>query len=255
MRKPTTDILKCFGAGVALAMALGICGCVFEGPDSMPRPGPMQTENLSVPMSDGTKSVHVHLQMAAGQINVSGGSSKLMDGTVSYNVPEWKPDMSYNVNDGEGSLMVMQPEEHHTTMGGPKYEWDLHFNNKVPLEMAVKMGAGDSKLDLADLTLQNLDVQVGAGNATIDLTGGWKQDVSADIQGGVGEVHVKLPRDIGVRVTVEGGLGSVEAPDFKRDGNDYVNDATGKSKNTIEVHISGGIGKVYLEMGESHTVV
>lgn len=254
MKSLSTCRIAALGA-VIVAMALGIGGCVFEGPDSMPRPGPMQTENLSVPMSDGTKAVRVHLEMAAGQINVSGGSSKLMDGTVSYNVPEWKPDMSYNVNDGEGSLMVMQPEEHHTTMGGPKYEWDLHFNNKVPLEMAVKMGAGDSKLDLADLTLQNLDVQVGAGNATIDLTGGWKQDVSADIQGGVGEVHVKLPRDIGVRVTVEGGLGSVEAPDFKRDGNDYVNDATGKSKNTIEVHISGGIGKVYLEMGESHTVV
>lgn len=260
VRKATKTISGTFGAmaltvAAAFVLALGIGGCYVGGPGPTAHVGEMQTENLAVPMSDGTKSVRVHLEMAAGQINVSGGSSKLMDGTITYNVPEWKPDMSYSVNDGDGSLMVMQPEQHGPTMGGPKYEWDLHFNNKVPLEMAVKMGAGDQRLDLADLQLRNLDVEVGAGNATIDLTGGWKQDVSADIQGGVGEVHVKLPRDIGVRVTVEGGLGSVEAPDFKRDGNDYVNDATGKSKNTIEVHISGGIGKVYLEMGESHTVV
>jgi hypothetical protein len=269
MRKATRTILKLGGkgaarmrtataAGAAFLMALGISGCIGIGSGPLVHVGEMQTENLSVPMS-GAKSVHAHLEMAAGEMNISAGDSlapsKLMDGTISYNVPEWKPDMSYSVNDGEGSLMVMQPQEHHTLMGGPRYEWDLRFNDKVPLELAVEMGAGDSKLDLADLALRNLDVQVGAGNSTIDLTGDWKQDVSATIQGGVGEVHVKVPRDIAVRVTVEGGLGSVDAPDFKRDGSDYVNDAIGKSKNTIEVHISGGIGTVYLELGESRQIV
>ncbi len=218
----------------------------------------MQTENISVPLG-AAKSVHAHLQMDAGEIDVSGGtslaSSQLLNGKISYNVPEWKPDLSYSVNDGQGSLMVMEPKQHHTTLGGVKYTWDLHFSNKVPLELAVEMGAGDSKLDLAELDLRNLDVQVGAGDSTIDLTGDWKQDVSVSVQGGVGEVHVKLPRDLGVRVTVDGGLGSVSAPDFKRDGDDYVNDAAGKSKVTIAVHISGGIGEVYLELGSGHGIV
>ncbi|MGH9677802.1 MAG: hypothetical protein ACRD36_11930, partial [Candidatus Acidiferrum sp.] len=53
---------------------------------------------------------------------------------------------------------------------------------------------------------------------------------------------------VGVRVTVQGGLGSVNAPDFKRDGDDYVNDAYGKSGVTVEVHVTGGIGEVYLEL-------
>lgn len=243
-----------FGAAAFLC-ALGISGCFIGDGGPMVHTGPMQTENPSVELA-GAKTVHAHLKMAAGELDVSGGSSKLMDGTVSYNVPEWKPDISYSVNGGTGSLMVMQPEQNHTTMGGVKYEWDLHFNDKVPLELAIEMGAGESKLNLADLALQNLDVQVGAGDSTIDLTGNWKQDVSVSIQGGVGEVHVKLPRDIAVRVSVEGGLGSVEAPDFQRDGSDYVNGAVGKTKNTIEVHISGGIGEVHLELGGgSHEIV
>ena len=234
---------------------LGVGGCIVgSGNGPLVHVGEMQTENLSVP-AGGAKSVHAHLQMSAGELNISGGSSKLMDGSISYNVPEWKPDLSYNVNDGQGSLMVMEPEQHHTAMGGIKYTWDLHFNDRIPLELAVEMGAGDSKLDLAELQLKDLDVQVGAGDSTIDLTGDWKQDVSVSIQGGVGEVHVKLPRDLGVRVSVEGGLGEVDAPDFKRDGSDYVNDAVGKTKNTIEVHISGGIGEVHLELGASHQIV
>jgi hypothetical protein len=238
----------------AAVMALGAAGCFIGGPGPIVNTGPMQTENPSVDLA-GATSVHAHLKMAAGELNISGGSPKLMDGSISYNVPEWKPDISYSVNDGDGSLMVMQPEQGHTTMGGAKYTWDLHFNNKVPLELAIEMGAGDSKLNLAELALRNLDVQVGAGDSTIDLTGDWKQDVSVSIQGGVGEVHVELPRDIAVRVTVQGGLGSVDAPDFKRDGSDYVNDAIGKTKNTIEVHISGGIGEVHLELGGSHQIV
>jgi len=237
--------------------ALGVSGCFIGGGNGGPlvHTGPMQTENPSVELA-GAKSVHAHLKMAAGELDVSGGSSKLMDGTVSYNVPEWKPDISYSVNSGSGSLMVMQPDQNHTTMGGVKYEWNLHFNNRVPLELAIEMGAGESKLNLADLELQNLDVQVGAGDSTIDLTGDWKQDVSVSLQGGVGELHVKLPRDIAVRVTVQGGLGSVDAPDFQRDGSDYVNSAVGKTKNTIEVHITGGIGEVHLELGGgSHEIV
>lgn len=243
---------------MASLFALGISGCIVgSGSGPLMHVGEMQTENISVP-TGVAKSVHAHLQMAAGELNISGGSSapsKLLDGTISYNVPEWKPDLSYSVDGGQGSLMIMEPEQHHTALGGVKYTWNLHFNNKVPLDLTVEMGAGDSKLDLAELELRNLDVQVGAGDATIDLTGDWKQDVSATIQGGVGEVRVKLPRDLGVRVTVDGGLGSVSAPGFKRDGDDYVNDATGKSKVTVEVHISGGIGQVYLELGGSHQIV
>jgi hypothetical protein len=259
MRRRAASVWAPIAVALAFVLTLGISGCIVgSGNGPLATPGPTQTENFTVPLS-GAKSVHAHLQMAAGELNISSaaalGPSNLMSGAISYNVPEWKPDMSYSVNGGEGSLMVMEPEAHHTTMGGVKYTWDLHFNSKVPLELAVEMGAGDSKLDLADLNLRNLDVQVGAGDSTIDLTGDWKQDVSVSLQGGVGEVHVKLPRDIAVRVTVQGGLGEVDAPDFKRDGSDYVNDAAGKTKNTIEVHISGGIGEVHLELGGSHQIV
>lgn len=251
MQKRSMGIVR---TATGFLCALGVSGCFVGDVGPAAHIGPMQTENFSVPVG-AAKSVHAHLEMKAGELDISGGSSHLLDGKISYNVPEWKPDVSYSVNGGQGSLMVMQPDEHHTTMGGPKYTWDLHFSNKVPLELAVEMGAGESKLNLAELTLRNLDVQVGAGDSTIDLTGEWKQDVSVSIQGGVGEVHVKLPRDIAVRVSVEGGLGSVDAPDFKRDGSDYVNDAVGKTKNTVEVHISGGIGEVHLELGSSRQIV
>ncbi|MGH9729767.1 MAG: toast rack family protein [Candidatus Acidiferrales bacterium] len=237
------------------AVTLGLSGCIVgSGHGPLAKTGEMQTENVSIPLS-AAKSVDVHLQMSAGEINISGGSPQLLDGTIKYNVPDWKPDVSYSVNDGKGALMVMQPEASHTTIGGVKYTWDLHLNNAVPLDVAVEMGAGNSTLNFSSLTLRNLDVQMGAGNSIVDLTGDWKQNVTASIQGGVGEAHIKLPRDTGVRVTVDGGLGSVNAPDFKKDGDSYVNDAYGKSKVTVEVHVTGGIGEVYLELSGTRPIV
>lgn len=230
------------------AVTLGVSGCIIGGGRGpVARTAEMQTENLSVPLG-AAKSVDVHLQMAAGELDISGGSPQLLDGTIKYNVPEWKPDVSYSVHDGNGALMVMQPEASHSTIGGVKYTWNLHLTNAVPLNVAVEMGAGNSTLNFSSITLRNLDVQMGAGNSTVDLTGDWKQNVTASIQGGVGEAHIKLPRDVGVRVTVDGGLGSVDAPDFKKDGDEYVNDVYGKSKVTVEVHVTGGIGEVYLEL-------
>ena len=214
----------------------------------------MQTEKVSVPLA-AAKSVDVHLKMAAGELDISGGSPQLLDGTIKYNVPDWKPDVSYSVHEGKGALMVMQPEASHTTFGGVKYTWDLHLNNAVPLDVAVEMGAGNSTLNFSSTTLRSLNVEMGAGNSTVDLTGDWKHNVTASIQGGVGEAHLRLPRDVGVRVTVDGGLGSVDAPDFKKNGDEYVNDAYGKSGVTVEVHVTGGIGEVYLELGGARAIV
>lgn len=214
----------------------------------MEHAGALQTESVSVPLG-AARSVHAHLQMAAGELRISGGSTQLVDGSITYNVPEWKPDLSYSVNGDEGDLMVMQPESHENTFGGVKYRWDLHFNNNVPLGLAVEMGAGDSHLNLAGVQLRNLTVKVGAGNARIDLAGNWKQDVDVDIEGGVGEVHLNLPRGMGVRVSVNGGLGSVDAPDFKRSGSEYTNDAYGKGGPAVNVTINGGIGQVDLTLG------
>ena len=252
--KLQSKIFSISAMAVALVLALGTSGCIIGGRGPFVNPGELQSETLSVPLGPA-KSVSVHMQMAAGELRISGGSPQLLDGKIQYNVPDWKPDVTYRVTDGKGALMVMQPEQSHTTMGGVKYTWDLHLNSAVPLDVAVEMGAGNSTLNFSGMMLRNLDVQMGAGNSTVDLTGDWKHNVTASIQGGVGNAHVRLPRDVGVRVTVNGGLGSVSAPNFTKNGDDYVNDAYGKSPVTIEVHVTGGIGNVYLELAGTRSVV
>jgi len=251
--------------GILVAALLAVAGCTLQ------QTGPTQTDSQTVDVA-GAESVRADILMGAGKLEISGGASALMNAKFTYNVRDWRPEVDYSVSNKRGRLTVEQP----STRGVPnttnvRYEWDLRLNNDVPMELTAKLGAGESNLDLRDLSLTSLEVQagagevdiavpaksltllkavMGAGDMTIDLDGDWKNDLRADVKGGVGTATLRLPRNTGVRVTVEGGLGSVKAYDLNVDGRVYTNDAYGKSDVTLEISVAGGIGEVRLELGD-----
>jgi hypothetical protein len=242
---------RVLGLAIVLAMLAGAAACVIGDNTT----GDLRTESQSVDLG-GAKSVRVEIKMGAGNLKVGGGvttTNGLLDAQFTYNVPRWKPMVHYSRNGDQGLLTVEQP--HGGSMhGNTRYEWDLRLANKVPTEMSVDMGAGKADLTLGSLALTNLSVNLGAGETNVDLTGDWKNDFSGHIKGGVGKATVRLPRDVGVRVMARHGLGSIEAHDFRRDGDYYVNDAYGKSPITLRVDVEGGIGQIVLELAEGPAV-
>jgi predicted membrane protein len=110
------------------------------------------------------------------------------------------------------------------------------------------LGAGESRLNVADLVLTALSIELGAGDSLVDLFADREDDLEVSIQGGVGRLTVMLPDDVGARVQVAGGLGSVNASGLQVEGDAYVNDAYGRSEATIRIDIDGGIGEVDLEL-------
>ena len=145
--------------------------------------------------------------------------------------------------------MELEQQGSASSTGDTRNEWDLHLNDKTPMEMTVNMGAGRATLTLGGMALSRLELNMGAGETTVDLTGNWKKDLSAQIHGGVGKATIRLPRDVGVHVVAQGGLGSINASDFKRRGDVYVNEEYGKSPVTLRIEVEGGIGEINLELG------
>jgi hypothetical protein len=208
----------------------------------------MQNESRAVQPEDA-KSVTAHLTMGAGELKVSGAADALMEADFSYNVADWKPQIDYEVSGEKGELTVKQGSGDDGRLGGgARNEWDVRFNDEMPTDLVVKMGAGESDLDLDSLTLTGLDLEVGAGETTVDLTGDYAQDFDASIEGGVGEATVLVPSEVGVRVRAEGGLGKINAEGFRREGDAYVNDAYGDSDATLDVDVQGGVGQINLQV-------
>ena len=227
---------------VGAAVLLGSCGAQGQGV------GEMQNESRSIQPEDAT-SVRAHLMMGAGELKVGGAADALMEGDFSYNVADWKPQIDYEVRGEKGALTVEQGSGDDGRLGGgARNEWDLRFNDDVPTDLVVEMGAGESDLDLDSLALTGLDLEMGAGETTVDLTGDYDRNFDASIEGGVGEATVLVPGEVGVRVRAEGGLGKINAEGFQREGEAYVNDAYGDSDVSLNVDVRGGVGSINLEV-------
>lgn len=193
----------------------------------------------------GAKSVTANLEMGAGGLTLSGGSSKLLDADFRYDDSYDKPSVQYHVSGDRGMLDVTQQQEH-ATFGTRDNDWDLRFGGDAPIDLKLNMGAGQGDLRLNGLSVSSMEINMGAGELHLDFAGVHTTTLEADIQGGVGSATVRLPKDIGVRVNASGGLGSIDAHGLKRDGDDYVNDAYGKAATTINLRIQGGVGQIIL---------
>src|SRR5215212_2913981 len=230
----------------ATAVLAGACGMQPGG--TQQDVGKLQEESKSVDLNNAD-SVRAQLKMGAGELNVTGGADGLMDGDFSYNVSEWKPKVSYDVNSQKGELLVKQGSSNSGSLDSKaRNEWDISLNEEVPTDLVVQMGAGESELDLDSLSLTGLDLKMGAGKSTVDLTGDYAKSFDASIQGGVGEATVLLPSEVGVKAKAAGGLGKINAKGLKKVGDSYVNDAYGESDVNLNVDVKGGVGEINLKV-------
>jgi hypothetical protein len=228
--------LACLGVVV-----LFLTGCDVNSVDA----GPTQRESKSIDL-DKSEMVRTELKMGAGELRISGGAAKLMEGDFAYNIPQWKPEVRYNATGFRGSLFVEQPSAG-STGGNSHNEWTLRFNDSVPMDLLVKFGAGEAKLNLTTLSLRSVEVEMGAGELEMDLRGQPKRDYDVRIRGGVGEATIRLPKEAGIQAEARGGIGSINVRGLaKKDDDHYENDAYEHAKVRIHLDVKGGIGNINL---------
>lgn len=229
-----------------LLIAFVLLGGLLAGCNSGARVGALQTASQSVELGDA-KSVRVEINIGAGDLEVTGGTEKLLEADFTYNVAKLKPEVSYT----DGTLVVRQPKANGLSdlRGITDYRnaWNLRLYNQVPMDLSVELGGGISDLQLAGLSLTRLHVTLGAGTSTIDLNGDWARDLDITIDAGAADLTMRLPKDVGVRVEVDRGPAVIEASGLTQDGDIYTNAAYGVSNVTLHIDIQTGIGRINLE--------
>jgi hypothetical protein len=226
-----------------LLLAMGGC---YE-----PAPKTSQATVMHDTVSLGdAESVDVNVTIGVGELTIAGGASRLLDASLEYSIPDLRPKVSYEVKDKSGKLTVEQPSN---VVGGSwpahmKNDWSIQLSDSVPMDIALDLGVGKVVVNLGGLRVRRLKIEAGVGEGIVDLSGERPTDLETKVSAGVGKLTVVLPGAVGVRATVDGGIGNVKATGLQRDGEDYVNDAWGKSRTSIRLEIEGGIGDVELRL-------
>ena len=218
---------------------------MYESDDS----DPDVKKDVAIIKSQGAKKVSVDLNIGAGKLVLSGGASELLTGGFIYSNDKWKPEIKYNVKGGKGHLIVEQPGNGDFNLNDDdKYVWNLKFNNKIPLNFDIELGAGLSEIYLSELNLKDFHMVMGVGKTEIDLRGKWKQSAEIHLDGGIGLTQVYLPKDVGVRLEVLKGIAGVDVKNLiKKKNKVYVNETYETADITLKIYLKTGIGKIEVE--------
>ncbi|MDQ5825930.1 MAG: toast rack family protein [Chloroflexota bacterium] len=225
-----------------LMLVLALAGCGAES-----TVGAIQTARDSIEHGTAT-AAGVRIDIATGQLDLADGTNKLMEATFQYNVPGWRPKINYDVNRTPGTLSIVQPVDRNNLPalnGSTVNDWEIRLGNQVPLDLDLRLGLGDARIDFSNLKISGLRMDLGAGNVEADLGGNYRSNVDARITGGLGKLTLKLGDRMATRVTVTGGLGKVTAHGLSRDGEAYTNGI--QSRYGLDVMIESGVGEITLD--------
>jgi len=199
--------------------------------------------------SNGAKIVQVKLKIAAGRLKLTSGASELLTGGFIYSNKDWKPQIKYKIKDKKGFLLIEQPNnENYSISDDDKYVWNLKFNNELPLDFDVELGAGVSEILLSDMNIGTFNMVMGVGKTEIDLRGKWNRSTEIHLDGGIGLSKIYLPNNIGVKLDISKGIGGIEVKNMiKKNSSEYVNKAYKDSDITLKIYLKTGIGKIEVE--------
>jgi len=233
-------------------------------------------QKRAIPHADAS-TLHTEIEFPVGNLRVSTTSGRTTKCIFQFRKDEWKPQVQYNREKESGYLEItsggdvdidVHEGRHADYDQEDQSNWGLLFPEEIPHELDIEMVAGkadielensqlkdfefsmvagEAKINLRNTSVPDVDFKALAGETTLDLSGNWSNNLHADIQGGFGSITLKLPSDVGVEMEVSGILGGVSAPRMRKDGNNYINKAFGKTPHNLYLDISGGIGDVSVE--------
>lgn len=203
--------------------------------------GPVAHQHEAVDLG-AAKSARVEIDMSGGDLDVKSGTSTLFEGDFDFNVPDLKPVITYAVNGDTGALKVTQG----SASGSHENKWQLSLNESTPIDLDIKLSAGDAQLVLGKLNLRSLSVRLGAGDLTVDLRGMPATSYKANVTAGAGDTTIHVPSSVGVSVNTTSLITDVNVTGLeKRDGR-WINPRAAASPVTIDLDVQHAVGDIRL---------
>lgn len=237
---------------VLLTVAVVLMACSFTVNVPTVKTGVTQTFAINEPLGPSSESATVRIEMGAGKLEVSGGSSQLVEGEVVYNVDSWKPTI---VRDGN-SVKISQ--KNNANVGIPdgtiKNQWNLKLGS-LPTELDLATGANESNLNLSGIPLIKLTISDGASKSDIKFeTPNPSEMVLLQYKTGASDVNITGLGNANVSdVTFEGGVGSFHldfSGDLTRDLNAKITSGMSDIKlvfpagRHVKVVVNGGVSNI-----------
>lgn len=202
-----------------------------------------EIEHASIPL-DGASRARVRLNHGAGRLSLNSGASadQLIEGDFGGGL-----DLDKQHRGDELDIRMSVPVQFLPFSWGPGYslDWDLRVNPEVELDLHLEAGAGETRLDLNDLLVRNLQLKTGASRTEVVLPGN-AGHTRVDISAGAAQVNVVVPQGVGARIRTRGGISDIQVDQarFPRVGDYYQSQDYSEASNRVDLDVEMGVGSV-----------
>lgn len=117
------------------------------------------------------EAVNAMLEMRFGNLDVEGGADAMMEGVFKYGDPSYAPEVSYEIEDDLGQLLMRHPQDVRQLKSRKESKWQVCFNDEVPLDLELHVASGTTVINLSDTYLTSLKSKVGSGRFAAALNG------------------------------------------------------------------------------------
>lgn len=204
------------------------------------------TKTLSIPVED-LRDAEIQMEHGAGRLEIRAASDagySLLEGTFTGGVE------SIVRKDGTtGWLNLKVPGD--MFWGAPwmthpeGIHWNIGLNRSIPLRLRIKMGAGENRLDLADLQVKDLQIETGASSTWLRLPAA-AGHTRAVIKSGAAAMEVHIPETVAARIEVKSGLSSVvvDQTRFVQQGSVYQSVDFDTAVHRVDILAETGVGSL-----------
>jgi len=210
-----------------------------------------ETEEAVIPLAEATRG-RIRLGHGAGrlQIDASASSGALVSGSFAGGVQQKSrrdgDELNVELRPPSGLFMPFPPLWIPFARGG--LVWNVGLSKSVPLSLDIRAGAGEIRLDLTDLQVEELNVQTGASSAEVKLPAhaGYTR---VEAKGGLTSLKIEVPEGVAARIRATGGLAgiSVDRSRFPRTGGVNQSPDYDSAQNKVDIHVTTGLGSLVVK--------
>jgi hypothetical protein len=202
---------------------------------------PSDSEKVSIPL-EGATSAYVKLDHGAGRLTLrsGAGTGEILNGTFGNG-------LSYksHLEAGRLELKLRTSQQFWAWWPGESMDWDICFNNEIPLILKIDSGASASVLDLSGLRVTDLDIDTGASSTELILPAN-AGNTHVDIDTGASSLKVTIPVSVAASIRVKSGIASVNIDSRFQSlaGGLYQSSDFSTAANRVEMTIDAGVGSI-----------
>lgn len=119
-------------------------------------------------------SLSIDLKQDVGQMTISPADSGLLYNLeLDYDENNATPVFKYNSSGGHGRLDFRLERSHRwfrRLRGDSREKLDVQITTAVPVDLRLKTGASETKIDLSGIRVKSFDLKAGVGEANISIT-------------------------------------------------------------------------------------